>query len=262
MPSTEPIPPGSDGPSKRGIGAIETGLTIIDVLASSAGPMQLKEIAAKAGMPPAKVHRYLASFITAGMVSQSGRSGRYDLGPMAMRLGAVALSRFDVIETACAGLQQLRDDVRATCFVTGWSDKGPVILRWEDSQRPVTVIVQVGSTMPLLTSATGRAFLAFLPRESTGQLVAHEMAVDEDLSDYDEDRIQDLVDQTRAAGLGRTDGEFQPGISALAAPLTDPFGRMIGAVAALGRSGEFDGATDGAVAKVLREFAKNLGTTA
>ena len=260
MPGTEPIPPGSDGPSKRGIGAIETGLTIIDVLASAAGSMQLKDIAAKAGMPPAKVHRYLASFISAGMVSQSGRSGRYDLGPMAMRLGAVALSRFDVIETACSGLKQLRDDVRATCFVTGWSDKGPVILRWEDSQRPVTVIVQVGSTMPLLTSATGRAFLAHLPRESTGKLVARELAAD--VADYDEDRIQDLIDHTRAAGLGRTDGEFQPGISALAAPLTDPFGHMVGAVAALGRSGEFDGATDGAVANVLREFAKNLGTVA
>lgn len=260
MSHTGPTQPGSDVPPKRGIGAIETGLTLIDVLASAAGPMQLKEIAAEAGMPPAKAHRYLASFITGGMVSQSGPSGRYDLGPMALRLGAVALGRFDVIETACSRLQGLRDDIRATCFVTGWSDKGPVILRWEDSQRPVTVIVQVGSTMPLLTSATGRAFLAYLPRESTGQLVARELAAD--VADYDEDHIQDLIEQTRAVGLGRTDGEFQPGICALAAPLTDPFGHMVGAVAALGRSVEFDGATDGAVAKVLREFAKTLGTTA
>ena len=79
---------------------------------------------------------------------------------MAVRLSAAVLDRFGCIETACAGLQRLRDDVRATCFVTGWRDRGPVILRWEDSRRPVTVIVQVGSTMPLLTSATGRAFLA------------------------------------------------------------------------------------------------------
>ncbi len=246
---------GSAAP-KRGIGAIETGLRLIDVLASADGPMQLKEIAAEAGMPAAKAHRYLASFIAAGMVSQSGPSGRYDLGPMAMRLGAAALGRFDCIESACAGLQRLRDDIRATCFVTGWSDRGPVILRWEDSRRPVTVIVQVGSTMPLLTSATGRAFLAHLPRETTGKLVGQELAAD-DATGISE-RIDALVDETRTAGLGRTEGEFQPGICALAAPLFDPFGRMVGAVAALGRSGEFDGSYDGAVASALRQFAGKL----
>ena len=262
MPETRSSNRHAGAAPKRGIGAIETGLRLIDVLASSDGPMQLKEIAAETGMPAAKAHRYLASFIAAGMVSQSGPSGRYDLGPMALRLGAVALGRFDVIETACGGLQNLRDDIRATCFVSGWSDRGPVILRWEDSRRPVTVIVQVGSTMPLLTSATGRAFLAHLPREATAGLVERELAADEFPAGGAAERLDALIDETRKVGLGRTDGEFQPGISALAAPLFDPLGAMVGAVAALGRSGEFDGAHDGAVATALLAFTGSLGQRA
>lgn len=244
-------------PPKRGIGAIETGLRLIDGLASAKGPIQLKEIAAVSGMPAAKAHRYLASFIAAGMVSQSDRSSRYDLGPMALRVGVAALNRFDVIERACAGLQRLRDVIRATCFVTGWTDKGPIIVRWEDSQRPVTVIVQVGSTMPLLTSATGRTYLAFLPPERTTHLVEEELSDDGATTSDDSDRIHSLIAETREVGLGRTDGDFQPGIAALAAPLFDPLGQMVGAVSALGRAGEFDGSYNGPIAHALREFSRS-----
>jgi len=249
----------TEGPTHR-IGAIEVGMSLIDVLAASDAPMQLKEIAVASGMAPAKAHRYLASFIAAGMVSQAGKSGRYDLGPMALRVGVAALKRFDVIERACAGLAGLRDEIRATCFVAAWSDRGPIILRWEDSLRPVTVIVQVGSTMPLLTSATGRAFLAFLPPARTAKLVDTELAANAVDIDASPSLTEHIIRGTRAAGLGRTQGDFQVGIEALAAPIFEPLGEMVGAVTALGRGGEFDAALDGAVAQTLRNYAKNLAS--
>ena len=97
-----------------------------------------------------------------------------------------------------------------------------------------------------------------MPRESTGRLVSRELASENEPADQAEARIEALIAETRAEGLGRTDGEFQPGICALAAPLFDPFGRMVDAVSALGRSGKFDGAFDGAVATTLREFVGSI----
>ena len=244
-----------DDSPKRGIGAVEVGLRLLDALAAAGGPMQLKDLAAAAGMPPAKAHRYLASFVAGGMVAQAGRSGRYDLGPLALRVGVAALKRFDAVERACARLAGLRDDVRATCFVTAWSDRGPVIVRWEDSLRPVTVIVELGSAMPLLRSATGRVWLAFLPPERASSLLAAELAeTGRTAADADA-----LAAAARADGLGRVEGEFQEGIAALAAPLFDPRGEMVGAVTALGRAGEFDASVDGDVAARLRAFAEDAG---
>ncbi len=229
---------------------------LIDVLASADRPMQLKDIAVAARMPAAKAHRYLASFVACGMVVQSQASNRYDLGPMALRVGVSALNRFDVIDRAGAGLVDLRDDIWATCFTSAWSDKGPIILRWEDSRRALTVIVHVGSTMPLLSSATGRAFLAFLPPELTASLLQSEL---EDSADAElVARIDAVTRETRASGLGRTLGEFQADIAALAAPLYDPLGRMVGAVTALGCKDEFDAAYDGTVAQKLRAYTARL----
>ena len=41
-------------------------------------------------MSAAKAHRYLVSCVQAGLVVQSERSGSYDLGPLAVRVGLAA----------------------------------------------------------------------------------------------------------------------------------------------------------------------------
>jgi DNA-binding IclR family transcriptional regulator len=242
-------------PQRRGIGAIETGLELLDVLASAPGPMKLKEIAAAAGMAPAKAHRYLASFAAGGMVSQAGKSGRYDLGPLAVRLGVVALGRVDIVARAREGLADLRDVLQETCFVAVWSDRGPIIVDWQDSLRPVTVIVERGSILPILISSTGRTCLGFMPSAQLTPLIETEAATDPKAHV----KAAALGEEARQTGFGRVVNDFQDGIASLALPLHDPLGQMVGTVTALGRSDEFDHAVDGQVARQLRLFAEGLG---
>jgi DNA-binding IclR family transcriptional regulator len=61
-------------------------------------------------------------------------------------------------------------------FLAIWGNHGPTIVRWEESSEPVTLNVRVGSVMPLVTSATGRAFAAFMPWERIKQLLGKELA--------------------------------------------------------------------------------------
>lgn len=248
-------PQASSGAPKYTIGSILTGMKLLDVLASAGEPMKLKDLAAAADMPAAKAHRYLATFGAAGMVAQSGRSGAYDLGPMALRIGLAALRRDDVIDWACTNLATLRDEIRATCFVCGWSDRGPIILRWLDSQQPVTVIVQVGSIMPLLGSATGRIFLSYLPRAQTEAVAAAEMA--ESGNQLSSATMDELVRETRAAGQCHSQGILQEGIAALAVPLFDALGNAVGSITAIGWSNEFDVSADGANAHALQRYAES-----
>lgn len=236
---------------RRGINAVEVGMQLLSVLAAGDGPMMLKDIAASARLAPAKAHRYLASFVHAGMVAQAGRAGRYDLGPLALRLGIAALARQDVMARAQTGLADLRDKIRATCFLSRWSDRGPIIVAWEDSLRPLTVNVRVGSLMPLLRSATGRVFLAYAPDADIAAMRAAACATDGVGPDY----AENLAAATRRAGLGRVAGDLQEGIDALAAPLFDAAGRLQGCVTALGPAGTFDAAPDGPVARELKAFA-------
>ncbi len=54
--------------------------------------------------------------------------------------------------------------------------------------------------------------------------------------------------------------QLQADIDALAAPLFDPAGQMVGSVTALGRAGKFDASETGAVAQSLRAFSQKVST--
>src|SRR5690554_3000391 len=87
VPSTKP----------RGIQSIRIGFHILDRLAESLTPLGLKQLAEASEMPANKLRFYLVSFLELGLVVQDGPSGRYSLGPTALRLGLAALEKFDIV---------------------------------------------------------------------------------------------------------------------------------------------------------------------
>ena len=54
--------------SQRGIQSVEIGLRVAKILADSPGALQLKELAARAGLSASKTHRYLVSLARVGLV--------------------------------------------------------------------------------------------------------------------------------------------------------------------------------------------------
>src|SRR5580704_3342395 len=242
--------------SQRGIQSVEIGLRVAKVLAESPGALQLKELAARAGLSASKTHRYLVSLARVGLVQQV--DGRYDLGGMALGFGLAALARIDVVRSASPALASVRDRTGATTFLAVWGYNGPTIVRWEESSHPVTLNVRVGSIMPLLTSATGRLFAAFLPAEQTDAMQRGAAASRRVLNDFR--RLQAKI---RSTGISPADGTQLASVSALSAPIFDVDGRSVAATTSLGPRGDFDCSANGPPARVLlavtRELSAALG---
>lgn len=248
--------PGATGSEPRGINSIEVGARLLEVLSSASAPLMLKQLANEAGMPPAKAHRYLVTFLKTGLAARDDASGRYTLGPFATRLGVRALARHDALAKASSALTDFRDTIGESCFLSCWTDRGPIIYRWEESLRPVTVMVRVGSLMPLLRSATGRAFLTYMRPNLVLPVLA------EETGDTDPNRsdVKRIMATTRARGVSEVHGEFQSDIDALSAPIFDPIGNMVASITALGRKGQFDASMGGFIERRLKEFARHCAS--
>ena len=233
-----------DGKDRRGIQSVDIGLRLIDALREAPGSLSLKALAAAAAMPISNCHRYCVSFVRAGYMQQDTRSGRYDLGPRLLQAGLAALARTDAIAVATEALEALVDETGYTGQLAVWGDRGPTIIRWITGRAAVRTSVTVGATLPLLTSATGRVFLGFLPRRQTAALAAHEaMAGGGDPAA--------LAAQALAMGMGHVTGDHIPGLSAVAAPVLDAFGEAAAVITLVGMR---DGITPG-TAERLRDAA-------
>ena len=188
---------------KPGVQSVDVTLRVLLAVAQGSGPRPLKDIAAAAKMAPSSAHRHLTSLVRAGMIEQHDATGRYDLGPLVLDLGMLALARRDPVRLIGSSLEELRDQLDETVFLAVWGNRGPTIVRWEESARAITVNVRVGSVMPLMRSATGRVFLTWLQPATTAELLRRERAARK--------QVDVLRRTTRQRGLGCVEGDLLPG---------------------------------------------------
>jgi DNA-binding IclR family transcriptional regulator len=240
--------------TQQGVQSVETGLGLVGVLASLPGGVGLKALSQAADMSPAKAHRYLVSLIRTGMVEQEAATARYRLGPTAVELGLAALRDLDPVRLGGPILEELRNEIEDTVLLAIWGNKGPVVVRWEESARAVTTNVRPGFVMPLMTSSTGRTFAAFLPDNQTRALLSVEYV-------EHPERCKNwpaVLAETRDNGLGRINGDLLPGISALSAPVFNHQKEIAAVLSALGPSEVFDSHRDGKTASALKKAAHSL----
>lgn len=227
-------------PVQRGIQSIEVGGQLLRALAHHGRPLALKDLAAEAGMVPAKAHPYLVSFGKLGLVEQDAVSGRYGLGPLAMQMGLISLQQLNPMAMATPLIEQLAQEVGHTMAVAVWGNRGATIVRVAQPPAPVFVSMRHGTVMSLRGTASGRLFAALLPRAQVLPLLR-----DENRASGRRGRVLDAefeaeLQAVREEGLSRVQGLLLPGISALAAPVFDGTGALVLCLTAIGPTAVFD----------------------
>lgn len=247
---------------RQGIQSIEVGFRLLRVLAATNRPMMLRDIAKGGGMPAAKAHRYMVSFLRIGIVEQDSGTGRYDLGAYALELGLSGLGRLDPVRLSGPILEALCEEIQETVALAVWGNRGATIVRIVDSGSPVTITLRPGTVLSLYKSATGRAFSAFFRSPYLKKLLDEELREIADSSQTAITTVRRQLEKTltdiRSHGISRATGSLTPGINGFSAPVYDHTGSMVASITALGSMGEFNAEWDGPVAKAMLEAASAL----
>jgi DNA-binding IclR family transcriptional regulator len=166
-----------------------------------------------------------------------------------------------------------------TLALAVWGNQGPTLVHWEESPRAVTVNLRLGDVMPLLSSATGLCFAAFLsphllassakPQGRLALLLKDELARNQKLARQDVPSTlagaAETLEDVRRRGMARAVNTLLPGVAGFCAPVFDADGHLALGIVALGSLATFDPDWDGAVARPLataaRQLSGNLGFT-
>ena len=249
----------SEAPSRtsRGIQSVEVGGQLLKALARSGRRMALKDLARDADMTPAKAHPYLVSFGKLGLIEQDPDSGHYGLGQLAVQLGLISLQQVDPVRLAIAELPGLALALGCTVSAAVWGSGaggGPIIVRVEEGPRAVNVTMRHGIPASLRHTGTGKVFAAFMP---AAQIQAALVAQGEPDAWADPTFEAELA-RIRTLGLSQVREELIAGISAMAVPVFDGFGRLALAIAAMGPSALLDLDPDGSQAQTLKTLGQQL----
>lgn len=250
-----------DEKERRGIQSIEVGGQILVVLADHGSAMSLKQLAEAAQMTPAKAHPYLVSYSKLGLVAQDPVSGRYGLGPLALRMGLASLRQLNPVRLGMAAALELEQRVHHTVALSVWGNAGPTVIHLEESSHPIHMNLRAGTVMSL-TTATGLVFGAFMPAKMIERFVGESMHPDAFPHIIGERRdwkaMQPALQEVRERGLARAVGQPIPGVSAFAAPVFDHNGHIALVVTLVGPTGGFDPDWDCPNARALRETVSDI----
>ncbi|MBK1661243.1 IclR family transcriptional regulator [Paracraurococcus ruber] len=258
-------PPRTDAaaPAQAGVNAVEVAGGLVRALADAAGPQRLADLARAVGMPTAKAHRYLVSLMRAGLVAQDPQSRCYDLGPLALRAGLVALGRSDALKQAERVLEALAGSTGETAAVAVWGTHGPTLVRLAAARHAQAARVPPGHVFPLTWSACGLVFCAWDDPARIAPLAARDLAQSRAIhrpgAPHGQAELDALVATARARGFATAANEAEGGVSAIAAPVLDSGGgRLRLALSVFGGAGRINLDPDGPVAALVLDAARRL----
>jgi len=249
-----------DSPSVVGarpqkVQSAEVGVGVLKALADLAPSTSLSKLAEYVGMPASKVHRYLQALVDSGFAEQNPLNNHYALGRSALQVGLAALSQLDVLKIAAPQLANLRDELNETCFLAVWGNKGPTVVYVEKSLGAVTLVTQIGSVLPLLSSSTGLVFESFLSASETADLRQAESSL---LSSSQVKDVQAHTEEIRSTGVHQIQGMLMTGVNAVSAPVFTLGNTLAGVVTVVGSASVLTGDKQMLAARRLLETAQAI----
>jgi len=220
--------PGSERATTSPVEAVDRALLVLQALAGAgARGRVLADLAAALDLNKTTVHRTLAALRFRGFVSQDPTTGAYLLGPATTRLVDEFLGDENLPVLLHPALVALCGEVGELVHLGVLSGTEVVYLDKVEPERAVRVWSTVGRRIPAVTTALGRALLAF--RGTDRASLAGYVRAAGDHPPVDEDRVWAVMQRALEIGCATEDEENEPGIGCVAVPLL----RSGGAVAAV-----------------------------
>lgn len=225
--------PNGSGQRDTAVQSVDRAISVLQTIARL-GEVGVTEIARELDVHKSTVSRLLSTLQARGMVEQDLDGRRYRLGYGVMALAASATRRMDLSVLSRPVCQALADAVGETVNVAIDDGGSAVSIDQVIGSSVVTTVNWLGRRTPLHATSAGKVFLAFMPADrQRGQLARRlERYTAETITDRKALRAE--LDEVRQHGYAESIDEHEPGLGAVAAPITDMTGEVVAALSVSG----------------------------
>lgn len=240
----------------QGIQSIERGTMILDEIKRNEKSLTLTELSQKVHMSKNGLKKYLVSFVRVGILTFDEEKKTYSFGSKLIEFGLNALNRFSIFSIADPYLMQIKNEINQSSALAVWTEKGPMIAKYQGGGRSVNVEIETGYYPSLLGSSVGRCFAAFLPTQFTKDII------DSEVMDYDLDRslIMEDLNRIKETGFSSRDTYFGdlPGNHSISCPIFDYSGTMKAAICVLGFTNDLNIDAQSNEVNTLKEITRKM----
>jgi len=210
-------------------------LDVLDAVGAAEIAMSATDIETATGLPKATVHRLCNLLLDEGYLQRDLTGRGYEPGARFTRIAMQTVANPGQRGERHAILERVARDIGETCNITVPSATTMLYLDRVESAWPLRIQLPPGSNVPLHCTASGKLFLATLPKARRERFI-RSLTLDRHAPNTITEPtalMAALADIARNE-LGTDDEEFIPGLAAIAVPVKGPNGRMLATLATHG----------------------------
>jgi IclR family pca regulon transcriptional regulator len=219
-----------DKPEYR-VEALAKGLRILSLFDEQRPSWRVTDLAAVAGLPMPTVYRVVMTLTAEGYLDHLP-NGDYRPGVKTLTLGTAALRSLDLVGIATPRLQRLGEATGETVNLAVLNgDRVLYLVRLRNSDL-VTANIQVGSTLPAVTTSIGKLLLANLDPADLDERITEESFASQHgpNAKVSLEELRDELVNIREQGWAMQDEELAYGLRSVAGPIVGVDGRVVAGV--------------------------------
>jgi DNA-binding IclR family transcriptional regulator len=222
-------------PAQRTVGAVSRAMTVLDSFLETP-ELGTNEIARRTRINASTVSRILATLAEGELVSYNEATGRYRLGSRLMVYGNLVHSRLDTRQALRPLLETLARETGETATLSAPSNPDAVTIDFVQAPGSVVSVAELGRPSIAHATAAGKVGLAFGDAElRSGRLVRFT-----DRTITDRGRLDAELGEVRRRGFAHAEGEREPHLNAIAAPVFGLGGKLVAIAGVQGPASRFD----------------------
>ncbi len=231
---------------------VERALSLLDVLAESTRPMNLKEISQRSQLNATTCLRLLRTLELNHYVVRLPESGQYRLGGKILTLAYAMESQLDIRTIARPVLQELSLAIGESAGLIIRQGNEGIVIERAAGPSALRHVTGIGYRGPLYCTSAGKVLLAWSEPEWRERYLANEILHQlTPTTITSRSALEVQLEQIRESGYATDYGEREEGLVAIAAPVRDAADHV---VASIGVSGPAERMPD----ELMPEFIRRL----
>lgn len=251
---TKPSKPSTRG-SDENLKSLMKIMRVLECFSVNERALSLSEICEKTGFPRSTTHRLMASLKEVGFLDQDRERDKYRLGLKLFELGNIVLMNLDLHREARPIVESLKRMSGQMVHLAIFDGQSAVVIHRADpspDHAPTSTSIE---NAPVHCTSVGKAILAWQPDTVIQKIINAGLRSYTDQTIVTGDALLAELEAIRQRGYAIDDGEHQPGLRCVGAPILGQDGRVIAGISVSGPSWQISMSDIAELSKVVIHHA-------
>jgi DNA-binding IclR family transcriptional regulator len=245
--------------NESAVPSVIRAMKILELLAQSQRGLTLSEISRRLELPKSSTHVLLKTLEGIGYLKNSSLTGQFCFGLKMVSLSKTALENLDLRELARPFLYDLMARSGLTVHLAILEGAEAVIIEKVEAPGMLRLATWVGRRLDANSSGVGKALLAFVGEESSGQrFLGRPMARHNKNTISSPERLARELNKVRQLGYAFEDEEGEIGFRCVGAPICDSGDRAVAAISIAGTTAQISDDRLTSLASMVKTTAKQI----